>query len=58
MLVMGIAGAAVIPLFYGFLVDRFKATSGLGAASQNSYAIMIPIYLFILYFAALGYKKR
>jgi glucose/galactose transporter len=57
LLVMGIAGAAVIPLLYGFLVDRLKAASGLQAASQTAYLILIPIYLFILYFATLGYKK-
>jgi FHS family L-fucose permease-like MFS transporter len=57
LLVMGIAGAAVIPLLYGYLVDQFKVTKGLESASQLSYAILIPIYLFILYFAAIGYKK-
>jgi fucose permease len=57
LLVMGIAGAAVFPPLYGFLVDRSKIQHGLESASQTSYWILIPIYLFILYFATSGYKK-
>jgi FHS family L-fucose permease-like MFS transporter len=49
LLVMGIAGAAIIPLLYARLVDAFSA--------QIAYMILIPIYLFILYFAVIGYKK-
>ncbi|MBC3538210.1 sugar MFS transporter [Rufibacter sp. H-1] len=50
LLVMGIAGGAVLPLLYGFLVDIVNA--------QQAYWMMVPCYLFILYFAALGYKIR
>jgi glucose/galactose transporter len=50
LLVMGIAGGALIPLLYGRLVDVFSA--------RQAYIILIPIYLFILYFSAIGYKKR
>ena len=57
LLVMGIAGAAVFPPIYGFLVDQSKASAGPEAAAQTSYWILLPIYLFILYFAAIGYKK-
>jgi len=57
LLVMGIAGAAVFPPIYGFLVDKFKTSLGPEAAAQTSYWILLPIYLFILYFAAIGYKK-
>lgn len=56
LLVMGIAGAAVFPPIYGYLVDTLKAGQGVEFASQISYAILIPIYLFILYYAAAGYK--
>ncbi|TWR29267.1 sugar MFS transporter [Mucilaginibacter pallidiroseus] len=48
LLVMGIAGAAVFPPIYGMLVDAMSA--------QTAYVILIPIYLFILYYAAIGYK--
>jgi fucose permease len=57
LLVMGIAGAAVFPPVYGFLVDKFKVSLGPEAAAQTSYWILLPIYLFILYFATIGYKK-
>ncbi|WP_183559914.1 sugar MFS transporter [Mucilaginibacter sp. SP1R1] len=50
LLVMGIAGGALIPLLYGRLVDVFSA--------QKAYIILIPIYLFILYYSTSGYKKR
>ncbi|TSD65822.1 sugar MFS transporter [Inquilinus sp. KBS0705] len=56
LLVMGIAGAAVFPPIYGALVDHAKATAGIEAASQTSYWILLPIYLFILYYAVAGYK--
>jgi len=57
LLVMGIAGAAVFPPLYGLLVDASKASFGAEMAAQVSYWILIPIYLFILYFATVGYKK-
>jgi FHS family L-fucose permease-like MFS transporter len=57
LLVMGIAGAAVFPPLYGLLVDTTKSTFGPELAAQVSYWILIPIYLFILYFAVIGYKK-
>jgi FHS family L-fucose permease-like MFS transporter len=57
LLVMGIAGAAVFPPLYGLLVDANKASQGPEMAAQISYWILIPIYLFILYFATVGYKK-
>ena len=50
LLVMGIAGGALVPLLYGRLVDIFSA--------REAYIILIPIYLFILYFSVAGYKKR
>jgi len=57
LLVMGIAGAAVFPPLYGLLVDISKNALGPETAAQISYWILIPIYLFILYFATAGYKK-
>lgn len=48
LLVMGIAGGAVIPLLYGKLADLFSP--------QQAYWIMIPCYLFIWYYAVLGHK--
>jgi len=48
LLIMGIAGGAVIPLCYGALADVVNP--------QQAYWIMVPCYLFIFYYATLGYK--
>jgi FHS family L-fucose permease-like MFS transporter len=45
---MGIAGGAIIPLIYGALADYWTP--------QQAYWIMIPCYLFILYYAVAGHK--
>jgi MFS transporter, FHS family, L-fucose permease len=50
LLIMAIAGGALIPLLYGRLVDRFSA--------QQAYWILIPCYLFILFYASAGHKIR
>jgi glucose/galactose transporter len=49
LLIMGIAGGALLPLLYGWIANTNP---------QKAYAIMIPCYLFILYFAAWGHKLR
>jgi glucose/galactose transporter len=50
LLIMGIAGGAILPVVWGYLSDLFTA--------QQAYWIAIPCYLFIFYFAAYGYKIR
>ncbi|MDX5481363.1 MAG: sugar MFS transporter [Hymenobacteraceae bacterium] len=50
LLVMGIAGGAILPLAYGALADALNA--------QQAYWIMVPCYLFILYYAVAGHKVR
>jgi glucose/galactose transporter len=50
LLIMAIAGGALLPLLYGRLADKFNP--------QQAYWILIPSYLFILYYAAYGYKRR
>lgn len=50
LLVMGIAGGAIIPLAYGALAEEWNP--------QDAYWVMIPCYIFILYFAVSGYKIR
>ncbi|MGB7842704.1 MAG: sugar MFS transporter [Salinimicrobium sp.] len=49
-LIMAIAGGAVIPPVYGYLVDVVNP--------QQAYWILIPCYLYILYFATKGYKVK
>jgi FHS family L-fucose permease-like MFS transporter len=49
-LIMGIAGGATLPLLYGKLADIFNP--------HQAYWIMVPCYIFILYYAAAGHKIR
>jgi glucose/galactose transporter len=48
LLIMGNLGGALLPLLYGRLADVVNP--------QHAYIIVIPCYLFILYYAALGHK--
>ena len=60
LLVMGIVGGAVIPLLFGFIVDAIREDGIRASASnyQTAYWILVPCYLFILYFALHGHKIR
>ncbi len=51
LLIMGIAGGALGPLLIGL-----GNVAGLGA--QGAYAVMVPSYLFILFYALKGHKMR
>jgi len=51
LLIMGIAGGAVIPLLFGYL----KSTINFQLVFL---ALMLPCYLYILYYATRGYKVR
>ena len=49
LLIMGIAGGALIPLLYGQLADLFSP--------KDAYWVLVPCYLFILYYALRGHKE-
>lgn len=49
LLIMAIAGGALLPLVYGQIADRFSP--------QMGYAILLVCYGFILYYAIFGHKK-
>src|SRR5207249_26846 len=49
LLIMGIAGGAVIPYLYSAWADKS------GGNLQQSFLIMIPCYLYILFFAVRGH---
>lgn len=50
-MIMGIAGGAILPLLYGFLKDHLQINF------QLAYFIaVLPCYLYILYFAVSGHK--
>jgi FHS family L-fucose permease-like MFS transporter len=48
LLIMGIAGGAILPLAYGAISDVTNR--------QTAYIIMIPLYIYIFYYAIKGYK--
>lgn len=48
LLIMGVVGGGLTPLLYGVISDA--------ANPQIAYGILIPFYLFILYFSVSGYK--
>ena len=50
LLIMAIAGGAILPLLYGKLADVFNR--------QQAYWIAIPCYLIILYYAIWGHKIK
>ena len=50
LLIMAISGGAILPLFWGKLSDIYD--------SQIAYIILIPAYLFILFFATKGHKMK
>lgn len=60
MLVMAIVGGAVIPYIFGVIVDQLKGVAELASVAnyQTAYWILVPGYLFILYFAIFGHKIR
>jgi len=51
LLIMGIAGGAIFPLIYGVLADS-------NGGPQTAYWIVIPCYLFILFYALKGHRLR
>ena len=67
LLIMAIAGGAIIPPLYGWLVDQGKETlrqaglsysDALATSSQESYYILLPCYLIIFGFAVFAKKLR
>ncbi|MBB1424695.1 sugar MFS transporter [Pseudoalteromonas sp. SG43-7] len=54
LLVMGIAGGAFGPLFWGLASGGVDSA----AAQQGAYIVMLPCYLFILFYAVKGHKMK
>ena len=50
LIIMGIAGGAVLPLIYGYFADLYT--------SSQAYWLLLPCYLFIGYYAVYGSKIR
>lgn len=50
LLIMAIAGGAILPLLWGKFADLYS--------SQSAYWVLVPCYVFILFFAWRGYKLK
>ena len=49
-LIMGLCGNAIMPLFYGYLADLFNV--------RTAYWVLFPCYLFLVFYAVYGHKIR
>jgi FHS family L-fucose permease-like MFS transporter len=49
LLIMGISGGALLPLLHGYLSDSISP--------KMAYALLLPLFGYILYYAMLGHKK-
>ncbi|MEL0650732.1 sugar MFS transporter [Algibacter sp. TI.3.09] len=67
LLIMAISGGAIIPPLYGKIVDAneldliaqgMNQTDAMATASTQSYWILTPCYVFILFYAIWGHKIR
>ena len=49
-LMMGLCGNAILPLFYGYFADLYDL--------RLAYAVLIPCYLYLIFYAIRGHKIR
>jgi MFS family permease len=49
-MIMGLCGNAIVPLFYGWLADRFD--------TRHAYWILVPCYLYLIFYAVYGHRVR
>lgn len=49
-LIMGLCGNAIMPLFYGYFADQFDL--------RMAYWVLLPCYLYLVFYAVKGHKVR
>lgn len=49
-MIMGLCGNAILPPIYGYLADHFNV--------RSAYSILIPCYLYLMFYAFYGHKIR
>ena len=50
LLIMGLCGNAIMPLFYGYFADKFDV--------RTAYWVLFPCYMYLMFFAFKGHKLR
>lgn len=50
LLIMGLSGNAIMPVLYGYYADRWDL--------QSAYWILIPCYIYLIFFAVYGHKVQ
>jgi glucose/galactose transporter len=49
-MIMGLCGNAIVPLFYGWLADKFD--------TRQAYWVLVPCYLYLIFYAVYGHRVR
>jgi MFS transporter, FHS family, L-fucose permease len=49
-LIMGLCGSAIVPLFYGYFADHFN--------THSAYWVLLPCYIYLAYYAWYGYSVK
>jgi FHS family L-fucose permease-like MFS transporter len=49
-LIMGLCGSAIIPIFYGYFADHFN--------THLAYLVLLPCYVYLVYYAYYGYRVK
>jgi len=49
-LIMGLSGNAILPLLYGYIADKYSL--------QTGYWVLLPCYLYLVFYAFYGYKIK
>jgi glucose/galactose transporter len=49
-MIMGLCGNAIVPLFYGWLADTFD--------TRQAYWVLFPCYLYLVFYAVYGHRVR
>jgi glucose/galactose transporter len=49
-LIMGLCGSAIVPIFYGYFADKFSP--------HIAYWVLVPCYIYLLFYAFYGYRIK
>jgi glucose/galactose transporter len=50
LMIMGLAGNAILPLFYGYYADQYDL--------RTAYWVLLPCYVYLVFYAVYGYRVR